>query len=141
MYQLPININGKAHEYGDITTNILGVPSTTMRAIKYASKQNMQNIYGPGSGMTGRVIGTIEHTASVTLLAQEVEAYQAVSTTGRIQDIPEFDITVFYFDASYTPVTHIIKACRFTSNSREAASGDGAIEVEIELIVGDIQWK
>jgi hypothetical protein len=139
--QLPPLINGKAHEYADITCNILGLPATTMRAIKYSSKQNMQNIYGPGTGVTGRVFGTIEHTASVTLLAQEIEGFQTVSATGRIQDIPEFDITVFYLDASYVPVTHILKGCRFTSNGREAASGDGAIEFEIELIIADIQWK
>lgn len=141
MYSLPTLINGKAHEYGDITANILGLPATTMRAIKYESRQNMQNITGPGSGVTGRVYGQFEHTASVTLLAQEIENYQSVAPNGVLQSIPEFDITVTYVDASYIPRTHILKSCRFMNNGRSAASGDGAIEQELELIVGDILYK
>lgn len=140
-YTLPPLINGKAHEWADITVNILGLPSTTLQGIKYKNKQNMKNVKGPGNGVVGRIYGDFNPEGSLSMLAQEVSNFESVAPNGVIQNIPEFDITVTYVDPGYAPITHILKGCRFTENSRESAVNGGEIVVEIELIVGDVKFK
>lgn len=140
MYGLIPLVNGKSYEWADITINILGLPSTTATKISYKEVQNMANVMGPGNKVTGRVYKDFEPTASVTILMQEIENFQSIAPGGKIQAIPEFDITVSYLDSSLKTVTHILKNCRFTTNSRESERGGGEIEVELELIIADIQW-
>lgn len=141
-YGLTPLINGKAYEWADITINILGVPATNATGVNYEEIQQMKNEYAAGNKVAGRVYGQFEPTASVSMLMAGIEAYQAIAPGGKIQNIPEFPITVSYLDASLLPVNHILKGCRFMSNSRKTGRTDGqAIEVEVQLIIADIDWK
>ena len=100
---LPALINGKSYEYADIIVNILGVPITGITSIEYDIKQNMENIYGAGNKPVSRGYGKFEPTAKITLLMEEIEAITAVSPSGTLQAIPEFDIIVIYTDSALLP--------------------------------------
>lgn len=133
-------INGKSYEWSDIVMNVMGVPVVGVTSIKYDETQNMTNIYGAGRRPVSRGYGNIEPTASVTLLMEEIESLQAVAPNGLLMDIPEFDIVVSFSDSALTPRVHKLRNVRFKKNSRESASGDTSIPVELELIISHIEW-
>ena len=63
-----------------------------------------------------------------------------VSSAGRIQDIPEFDIIVIYLDAALITRKHVLKNVRFMNNKRASSSGDTSIPVDLELILSHVQY-
>jgi hypothetical protein len=134
-------VNGKQHEWADITINILGVPFGGATAIEYSTTQDMKNVYAAGTKPYGRIYGQFNPTAKINLLAKEVENIQSVAVGGVIQSIPEFNIIVTYIDAAMIPVKHTLRNCRFMSNGRKSARGDGEIEVELELVIADIEFQ
>lgn len=133
-------INGKSYEWADIVVNILGVPVVGITSIEYEEKQGMENIYGAGRFPVSRGYGKVEPTAKITLLMEEVQAIMSVAPLGRIQDIPEFDISVVYIDAALTTVKHKLRNVRFMNNPRTSSSGDTSIPVEIDLIISHVEW-
>lgn len=134
-------INGTAYGWSQIVVNVLGVPVVGIKSIKYSEDQEMQDNYGAGNRPVSRGYGPIKATGSITLLMSEVEALQKVSSTGRLQDIPEFDIVVSYIPEGGEIVSHTIHNCRFMKNSREASQGDMEMTSELELLVSHISWK
>jgi hypothetical protein len=134
-------INGQSYSWSRIEFNILGATVAGITAIKYEDKQEMQNNFGAGNRPVSRGYGKIECEGSVTLEMAEVEALQSVSKTGRLQDIPEFDIIVAYVPESGPKRTHKLRNCRFKENKREIKTGDMTIEVEIPLMLSHIDWK
>ena len=135
-------INGKAYEWADVNVMIMGVPIAGITAIKYNDDQDMENNYGAGNKPVSRGYGNITFDdCALTLMSEEVEALQKLSPTGRIQDIPEFNIIVAYIPTGGLPVKHTLKMVRFKSNKRDTKQGDKKIEVELPIIVGDIKWK
>lgn len=133
-------INGKSYEWSDIVLNIMGVPIAGITNIEYSDKQEMTNIYGAGRMPVSRGYGKIEPEAKITLLMEEVENIMAVAPLGRIQDIPEFDISVMYLDSALIPRKHKLRNCRFKNNARNTSQGDTSIAVELELILSHIEW-
>lgn len=140
-YPLVPLINGKSYEFADIILNVMGVPIIGIVSIEYEERQNMENIYGAGRYPISRGYGKIEPTAKITLLMEEVQAIQNVSPLGRIQDIPEFDISIIYIDSAVTTVKHKLRNVRFMANNRKANTGDTSISVELELILSHIEWQ
>ncbi len=139
-YYLTPLINGKAYEWADIVVNIMGVPMTGITSIEYSEKQTMENVYAAGRFPNARTYGKVEPTAKITFLMSDIEAVQAVAPLGRIQDIPEFDIPVVFLDTNNLTVKHKLRNVRFTENKRTSSTGDGALLVEIELIISHIEW-
>jgi hypothetical protein len=134
-------VNGTAYSWSQITLNILGVPVAGVSAISYNEEQEMTDNYGAGNRPVSRGYGRITTEGSVTLHMEEVEAIQAAVSTGRLQDIPEFDVVVAYLPEGGNIVTHTLKNCRFKNNGREVSEGDMAINVEIPLQISHINWK
>lgn len=134
-------INGVAYTWSQIKLNLLGREVVGITAIDYSDKQEMQDNYGAGNYVVSRGIGKVMCEASITLEAAEVEALQFASPTGRIQDIPEFDIPISYINGDDELATHVLHNCRMKENKRSAKSGDMTIEVEIPLLVSHISWK
>jgi hypothetical protein len=134
-------VNGTAYSWSQITLNILGVPVAGVSSISYNEEQEMQDNYGAGNRPVSRGYGRINTEGSVTLHMEEVEAIQNAVSTGRLQDIPEFDIVVAYLPEGGNIVTHTLKNCRFKNNGREVSEGDMAINVEIPLQISHINWK
>jgi hypothetical protein len=139
-YPIPPLINGKSYEWADIAVNILGVSVVGITSIEYEEKQGMENIYGAGRYAVSRGYGKVEPTAKITLLMEELEAIMAVAPLGRIQDIPEFDISVIFLDSALVTRKHKLRNVRFMNNVRSSSSGDTSIPVECELILSHIDW-
>ena len=134
-------INGQSYSWSQINFIILGVPVVGVRAVEYKETQDMENIYGVGSQPVARGYGNVSYEASITLLSEEVERLADVAPNGRLQEIPEFDIPITFLPDSGVIQSHVLKACRFTENSRSVNQGDKTIEVQIPLIIGQINWK
>lgn len=133
-------INGKSYEWSNIVMNVLGVPVTGVTNIEYKEAQEMENIYGAGKFPVSRGHGKVVPEAKITLLMEEVVALQAVAPSRRLQNIPEFDITVSYIDAQLDVVTEVIRNVRFLENSRVSNTGDTSIPVDMPLICSHIDW-
>ncbi len=136
-------INGEAYAWASIRTTILGRPVAGITAIEYGEKEAMKDNHGGGQFVTSRGYGEINATAKVTLEMKEVEGIQLSIGSGRLQDIPPFDIIVAYKSVGgLNPVIiHRLRNCQFTNNDRKVKQGDLGIEVELELIISHIDWK
>lgn len=134
-------INGKSYEWSNIIMNIMGVPIAGVISIEYEEKQAMENVYGAGSEVVSRGYGKVEPTAKITLHMEEVENIQAVAPLGKLQRIPEFDISLVFIDDSLVTKKHKIRNVRFMNNGRKTNQGDTSIAVELELICSHIEWK
>jgi hypothetical protein len=134
-------VNGTAYSWSQITVNILGVPVAGVTGVNYTENQEMQDNYGAGNRPVSRGYGNIVTEGSITLHMEEVEALQASISTGRLQDIPEFDIVVAFLPEGGVITTHTLKNCRFKTNGRELEQNQMAIEVELELQIAQILWK
>ena len=133
-------INGKAYEYADITLILLGVPILGTTAVSYGEEANIENIYATGRYPVNRGYGTVEPSASITVLMNEVMNIVSIAPNGRLQDIPEFDIIVSFTDANLIPVVHKIRNCKFKKNMIEAATGDTSIPVELDLVISHVEF-
>lgn len=134
-------VNGTAYSWSQITTNILGVPVAGITSVSYDENQEMVDNFGAGNRPVSRGYGRIETEGSITLHMEEVEALQDAVVSGRLQDIPEFDVVVAFIPEGGIVRTHTLKNCRFKNNAREISEGDTAVEVELELQIAQILWK
>ena len=134
-------INGVLHSWASIQVAIQGVPLTGITSIEYEDKQEVVNKYGAGRYPVGRGLGRITPSAKITLYLDEVSAFQAKSTTGRLQDLGMFDILVGYLHPTSGLITYDkIRNCHFGDNSRKIKEGDTDIQVELELVPSHIEW-
>ena len=133
-------INGVAYHWASVEVNIFNQAIAGITAIEYDDDQEMQDNYGSGIYPVSRSYGKVKATAKMTLEMAEVVALQKAVPSGRIQDIPEFDVVVTYANG-LTVVTDVVKNCRFMKNSRASKSGSAdGIMVDISLITSHIQW-
>lgn len=134
-------VNGTAYSWSQITINVLGVPVAGVVGISYSEEQEMQDNFAAGNRPVSRGYGNITAEGSISLHMEEVEALQAAVATGRLQDIPEFDIVVAFLPEGGIVTTHTLKNCRFRSNGRELEQNQMEIVVEIPLQISHIQWR
>lgn len=135
-------VNGQTYGWTDLDVVILGRRIVGIQAINYTDEQEMESIYGAGNKPIGIGRGPITFEGSITLLKSEVEALQAaVPLSGRIQEIPPFDIVVHYNTGVGGKIAnHILKGCKFKSNARNIEQGATSIPVELQLLISDIQY-
>lgn len=133
-------INGKLYDWADIVTTIAGVPVTGIVAIEYSDDQEVEVKYGAGRYPVGYGKGRIKPTAKITLYQEEVEAIQAQSVNGRLQDIAPFNINVTYMPDSGIVKTDKLRNCMFKSNKRNWKEGDTGKTVELDLLLSNIDW-
>lgn len=135
-------VNGEAYSWAQITLGIDGVAVAGIKAISYGENQTVVNNYGAGRFPVSRGYGAVEVTGSITLEMTDVEAIQRAAPNGRIQDYPEFPVTV-----SFVPlngggiVTHRLNNCRFMENKRDMSQGDTSVDVELPLLPSHITWN
>lgn len=134
-------INGTAYSWSQIVFNILGTPIAGITAIDYKDAEEMEDHYGAGNRPVQRAYGKIECTGSITLHMTEVEALQNIVPSGRLQDIPEFDIVISFLPTGGKIVNHTLKNVKFKENGRDMARDSMEIEVEIPLQISHINWK
>jgi hypothetical protein len=134
-------INGQSYAWSDIKMELLGRLVQGVTAISYESKQEKVNNYGAGTEPVSRGRGKKEYESSITLEMKEVEAIQRALGPGRsLEDILPFDINIGFITDGNVPVKHTLRQVEFTNNKRDVSTGDTTIEVELELIVGGIDW-
>lgn len=141
MYLTQPFTGGKAYEHADIAIIIFGQPFDMFTSIEYSDDQDIKNVFAAGSKVHSRTHGNEDPTAKISLLMAGLEALQSAVPTGRIQDIPEFDIVVTFIDTAFLTKVHKIHNCRFKNNGRKASTGDGAIIVDVDLVISHITWK
>lgn len=139
-YLTPL-INGKAEEQADIAITIMGQLMTGFTAIEYMDEQEIANVHAAGANVNARVHGKVNPTAKISFLSGTLASFQALVPSKRIQEIPEFDVVVTYVDSAYVTKIHILKNARFKNNGRKAATGDGAIIVDCDLVISHIDYK
>ena len=138
----PVLINGQTYAWQDIEVVLLGRKVYGIRAISYSETQEFENIYGAGNQVVARGTGIAEFEGAITLLSDEVEKIMDAIPSGRLQDIPEFPITVHYRTSLATKkVTHTLLGCRFKNNVRDVSQGDNMIEVELDIAIAGIAWR
>lgn len=133
-------INGMLCSWADIVVAPSGVPITGIVGIEYGDNQEVVNKYGAGRYPVGRAKGRITPTGKIILYQEEVQALQAQSPNGRIQDLAPFDISVSYLPESGIIKTDIIRNVQFSGNSRKWKEGDTGQEVELDLVPSHIEW-
>lgn len=133
-------VNGMLYSWADVVILIGGVPITGVTGISYSDDQEIVNKYGAGRNPVGRAKGRITPDAKVVLYQEEIAALQAMSPTGRLQDLPPFDIIVQYLPDSGLIVTDKIRNNHIKTNSRDWKEGDTGKEVEIPLVPSHIEW-
>lgn len=134
-------INGTAYTWSQIELRLFNTVVAGIKSIEYSDKQEMVNNYGAGQYPVSRSYGKYEAEAKIELEMAEVVALQSAIQSGRLQDIPEFDIPVSYLPIGGKIVTDTLRNCRFKSNGRAAKSGEAeGINVELELILSHITW-
>ena len=138
---LPVLINGYNYDWGSIIVTLNGVPVAGLKEVNYNEQQEIINHYGAGRYPVSRSKGRVTATASITLTADEVEALQKASLTGRLQDIPPFDITITYIKTTQNIVTHVLRDCQIVSNTRKVKENDSEIQVVLNLVLSKIEWK
>lgn len=133
-------VNGMLYSWADIVILIGGVPITGITAIEYGDSQEVVNKYGAGRYPVGRAKGRITPSGKITLYQEEVQALQAQSLNGRLQDLPPFDIIVQYIPDSGIIHTDKIRNCSFSENARKWKEGDTSAEVELPIVPSHIEW-
>lgn len=133
-------VNGMLCSWADIVVLIGGVPLTGIVGVEYGDDQEIVNKYGGGSYPVGRGKGRITPSGKLILYQEEVQALSALSATGRLQDLPPFDVIVQYIPESGILVTDKIRNCHFSGNSRKWKEGDTGQEIELPLVPSHIEW-
>ena len=134
-------INGVAYSWSQVKINILGRQVIGVSKISYSDKEDMQDNYGAGNLPVSRSYGKISCEASIELYMEEIEAIQKASPTGRLQDVPEFNVVVSYQPQLGRIVNHTLHNARFKENGREVGNEDMVVKTEIPLLISHISWK
>ncbi len=132
--------NGMLTSWADIVVLIGGVPVTGITGVEYDDQQEIANKYGAGRYPVGRAKGRITCTGKIILYQEEVQALSAHSPTGRLQDLPPFDIIVQYIPDSGILVTDKIRNIHISGNARKWKEGDTGQEVELPIVPSHIEW-
>lgn len=133
-------VNGMVVSWADIVVLIGGVPVTGITGVEYGDSQEVVNKYGAGRYPVGRAKGRITCSGKMILYQEEVQALSAQSATGRLQDLPPFDIIVQYIPDSGLLVTDKIRNVNISENARKWKEGDTGQEVELPIVPSHIEW-
>ena len=133
-------VNGMLCAWADVVVLIGGVPVTGITGVEYDDQQEIVNKYGAGRHPVGRSKGRITPSGKLILYQEAVQALSAQSTTGRLQDLPPFDVIVQYLPDSGLLVTDKIRNCHISGNARKWKEGDTGQEVELPLVPSHIEW-
>lgn len=133
-------VNGKLCGWADIVVLIGGVPITGITGAEYSDSQVTEPKYGAGRYPVGLGKGRITCSGKLVLYQEEVQALCAQSPTGRLQDLPLFDVIVQYLPNSGIVVTDKIRNISISENARKWKEGDTGQEVEVPIVPSHIEW-
>jgi len=137
-------VNGRAYDWAQVLVRMSNgtTPFFGIKKISYSDNQEMENNYGAGNMPTSRGFGNYAAVSSITLTMEEVERIQAAIPSGRLQDLPEFDLGVsFVHPETARIINHTIRNCKFKNNARDLNQNDKEFPIELELLVSHIEWN
>lgn len=132
-------INGRAYDFAQIRTTILGVVVPSISSIEYTEEQKKTNNYGSGNRPVSRGHAAIEASAKITMSMNDVEALRKVAPNGSLLAIPAFDVVVTYLHpTSANVVTHVLKNCEFMIDKNAGSQGDTDLKSDFDLLPSHI---
>jgi len=138
-------INGRSYDWSMLEfnfSNIAGEPIMGIKGIKYSRDRKIENNYGVGSKPIGRGFGNITYSASITMDMNAVQQLKALSPSGELEDLGEFDLVVSYnHPESGATVIDTIKSCIFSENGADVSQDDTSVEKEFNLNPGDMEFN
>lgn len=137
-------VNGRVYDWAMVVARATNatIPFVTITAVTYKDTREIEKAYGAGSFAHGRGFGNYNPEASITLTMDEVEKLQQSVPSGRLQDVPPFDLVVSFLHPDLARVvTHTIHNCKYTENSRELTQNAKKFEVTLPLDVSHISWN
>lgn len=134
-------INGRAYDFAQIRTTILGVVIPSISSIEYEEKQDKKNNFGAGDRPVSRGHGAIEPTAKFTMSMNDVEALRKVAPNGSLLKLPSFDVVVTYLHPTQNQVvTHTLKNCEFLTDKNGGGQGDTDLKQNFEILPSHINY-
>ena len=137
-------INGFSYAFEDMQIILPGspIPRDGVKAIEYGYSKEHTNVYGRGSKPVEMGRGKEEPSCKVTILQSLFEEMQAGLLPGKtLVHISPFTITVAYApEGGEVTVDHILFS-RVKSFKKGMKNGDGSMDVELEIVPGDILFN
>jgi hypothetical protein len=132
-------INGVSYNWGSVSFVAGGLPIVGITKIAYKKTQMKENIYGAGYAPVSRGYGNKEYEGSITIKREELNRLIDAAPNKNIEEIPPFDIPVVFSDGTrLQPRKDTLKMVEFKGFDMTTNQGDTSIDVEIELVIGDI---
>ena len=139
--QTNATINGTEYGWVDVKVILPGStsPVNGIMGISYSTMREKKNIKGRGGRVVARGRGSKDFEGSITLLQSEVIALERAAGSGKdLTDIAPFPVTVQYAIEGGPVVTDRLMYCEFGKYEKALKEGDMNMEIEVELIIGDI---
>jgi len=133
-------INGKAYDFSQIVTNVMGVTIAGITSITYTEEQEKVNNFGAGNRPVSRGAGAINASGSITISMNDVEAMRDAAPNGSLLQVPAFDITITFLNDQKV-VTHVLKNCEFINDGVETSQGDTDVVKGFDLVISHIQFR
>jgi protein involved in ribonucleotide reduction len=133
-------INGVVYAWSSIKINVMGETLTGVDAINYEEDQAIEGVYGAGNRKIGVSYGDVETPGSITLQRHEIDRLEDLSSTGRLQDLPPFEIIVSYTAGGRVKV-HTLEFVIIKKNIGGGSKGENELSKELDLFIGNIKWK
>jgi hypothetical protein len=137
-------INGETYAWSSIRCVVLGKSVTSISAVEYGVKQEMESVYGVGEFPIGLGLGNKSSEGSITMLLEEVKDLIALSPSkyGHLQDIPFFSVIVTFQPREGGAVlTHILESCKFMETNISVGQNDKSVEIELPLYISNVSLK
>jgi hypothetical protein len=138
---------GVNYAWGDVALMLFGnSPIIGVAAIEYKEKQDMEVNFAAGNFGQGIGYGNFKCSGKLRLYRETILDIVALAQAqgipgGKIQLIPPFNIKVVYGSSTSVPVTDTLVSCVFMDNPFETKQGDKKMEVDVEILIGDINWN
>ena len=129
--------NSREYEWSDVNVVAAGRPVTSIRGVKYSSKQEKEVLHAKGNKPHSIQRGNKTYDGELTVTQSEYEALRAAGG-GDILDI-SIDIVVAYGNPSKGDVitTDLLMGVEFTEDNTEWKQGDKFQEKSLPFIFLD----
>ncbi len=135
-------INGFEYSYEDISITFANKLMVGFNAVKYSVKKEHKNVYGRGAKPVAMGRGKKDFAGSITLNQSELEAIQAQLPAGKdLTDLAPFKVIVSYAPEGGVITTDALLFCRIGDYEKGMKHGDGNMEIEFPLVIGDINYN
>lgn len=134
-----IMINGVGYANADVSVNALGRTIEGMRSFNWDRTWDKTHTKGRGGEDVERIRSGSTRTASMRITAKEAAAIRRALPPGKtLGDILPFPIVITVVNAENIPVVHTVKDVEFTGEAFAHEAEGGAIEEDLQLIIGDV---